>query len=566
MGYHIRSTVTLAAAPGGARGAISAPREPDAYRRDGSGEVWRPNRRGSLLTDLRAPTFSVPGFRILARLVAAVSMLRPRAGSAIVAAALAVVLSLADASTARADIGSYIVVDAGNGVVVSDGNPFQPWYPASITKLMTAYVTFRAIRAGRISPNSPVVITPEASSQSPSKMGFKIGTVLTIDNAMKMMLVKSANDIAVAIGQAVGGGSEQAFVNEMNREARRLGMTRTHFSNPNGLPDDDQVTNARDMAILAVTILREFPEYRPLFSITGLQLGGTVIRTHNRFVERFQGGDGMKTGFICNAGFNVVATATRGGRTLVAVVLGAYNTKERDEFAARILTEAFGRRPKSPTLAAFPNPPGHQQPANRRAEVCGGKRPRGNEQQDLASLTNPSGGTLLAFAPADGGGAEPAPPKSYLEATSRYMRPLVPVFIGLAPGSQPDQAIAGGDDENDDAPAAAAAPQDSKAARAAAAKAAKEAQRQAAQAQAAQARAAKLAARNAPTAGNMPASDAASIDSLIGTADAAEMKPGQAPSARIRPATGSIPSAAEPGVSVPLNLLPPAMMNPQANP
>lgn len=462
-----------------------------------------------------------------------------RAFHPLLAAVLLVAAIIAGSGSARADIGSYIVVDQRTGAVLADGNPFQPWYPASITKLMTAYVTFRAIRAGRLTLNSPVTMTQNAAGQSPSKMGFKVGTVVTVDNALKMVIVKSANDMAMALGETVGG-SESAFVGEMNREAARLGMTRTHFSNPNGLPDDAQVTTARDMAILARAILVEFPEHRALFSITGLKLGNNIIRTHNRFVERFQGGDGMKTGFICNAGFNVVATATRGGRTLIAVVLGAYSTRERDEFAARLVTESFRRHVTSPTLATFPNPPGMGAPVSRKAEVCGGQRPGPGEGQIVTSITNPNAVELSWVSPPPApkkkkgektAAAAPAAP-SFLEPTARYSRPLVPVFIGLSPNApQPALAAAGGDDDDSPAVAAPALANQKKSTAAAGA--------------AARAARAALAGSAAPTG-----------TGVVGTAMAAEA-----------PLAGdSIASAAAPGVSVPLNLLPPSMLNPAPAP
>lgn len=465
-----------------------------------------------------------------------------RAFSLLLATALIFAAAVASLSPARADIGSYIVVDQRTGAVLADGDPFQPWYPASITKLMTAYVTFRAIRAGRLTLQSPVTMTANAAGQSPSKMGFRPGTVVTVDNALKMVIVKSANDMAMALGETVGG-SESAFVAEMNREAARLGMTRTRFQNPNGLPDDAQVTTARDMAVLASAILNEFPEHRGLFSITGLKLGGSVIRTHNRFVERFQGGDGMKTGFICNAGFNVVATATRGGRTLIAVVLGAYSARERDEFAARLMTESFRRRASSPTLATFRNPPGLPAPLSRKAAVCGGQRPAPGEGQVLTSLTNPNAVELswVAAPPqpkkkkGEKAAAAPAQP-TFLETTARYSRPLVPVFIGLSPDAPQATAVAAGGDDDDDGPAVAAP--------------ALTTQQKASPAASAAAKAARAAL------GRAPAGDGAGqAAAVVGQAIAAE-----APAAR------SIASAAEPGVSVPLNLLPPSMLNPAPAP
>lgn len=344
------------------------------------------------------------------------------------------------ATAVRADIGAYVVVDAASGAVLAEKNMFQAWYPASITKLMTAYVTFRAMREGRIGPDSPVTITQNAASRPPSKMGFKVGTVLTIDTALKIIIVKSANDIAVALGEAVGGGSEGRFVDMMNAEARRLGMVATHFENPHGLPDDGQLTSARDMAVLTRAILTEFPEHRDLFKITALQLGKKTIRTHNHLLERFRGTEGMKTGFICNSGFNVVTTATRNGRTLIAVVLGAYTSVERNEFAAMLLTEAFARPAlRRGTLATLAPPSVTPPPVSVRDYTCGAKRKQrqqtaaapAGETEDVEVIGEAGNRLIVANA---GPGAAPGKPKSYLEARFSTMAP-VPIKLGGATGT-----------------------------------------------------------------------------------------------------------------------------------
>jgi D-alanyl-D-alanine carboxypeptidase len=208
---------------------------------------------------------------------------------------------------------------------------------------MTAYVTFRALRNGEINVNSPVVVSQNALNQPPSKMGLPVGTVLTIDNALKIILVKSANDIAVALAEAVAG-SEPAFIARMNREASRLGMTRTKFENPHGLPDPGQITTARDLALLASAILKEFPEHRPLFKIHAIRHGKRTLRNYNILVDRYRGATGMKTGYIRDSGFNLVASARRKGKEVVAVVLGACNAMSRAEKAAGLLDTGFRAR------------------------------------------------------------------------------------------------------------------------------------------------------------------------------------------------------------------------------
>jgi D-alanyl-D-alanine carboxypeptidase len=249
----------------------------------------------------------------------------------------------------------YLVVDMDSGKVLADRNAQQLWYPASITKLMNAYVTFKALREGRVSLQTEVVVSAAALAEPPSKMGFKVGTVIDLDNALKMMLVHSSNDIAVAVAETVGG-SEQHFVDMMNAEAARLGMSSTHFVNPNGLPAPGQATTARDLAVLARALWIEFPDRRPIFQISAIRSGKKVMKSANTLLERYRGTLGMKTGFICSSGFNIVAVAKRNGRTLIAVVLGSSNSKDRAELTARLLNDGFSKpfslMPKA-TLASF---------------------------------------------------------------------------------------------------------------------------------------------------------------------------------------------------------------------
>ncbi|WP_208999123.1 D-alanyl-D-alanine carboxypeptidase family protein [Roseibium sediminis] len=262
--------------------------------------------------------------------------------------------------SARADIGAYILIDADSGAVLDQSDATRQWYPASLTKIMTAYVTFKAIRQERISLSSAVVQSKNSLSEPPSKMGFKVGTQLTVENALKIILVKSANDIAVALGEAVGG-SEEAFIQMMNAEAQRLGMTGTRFSNPHGLPDNSQVTSARDLAILAQAFWRDFPEARSFYRHPGIQFGKKSMRSANReYLLRVPGANGMKTGYICNSGYNVAATATRGGRTLIAVILGAGSGLERIAFTRELMDKGFkkGRSgTKVQSLAGRGGPP-----------------------------------------------------------------------------------------------------------------------------------------------------------------------------------------------------------------
>lgn len=317
-----------------------------------------------------------------------------RRGPGLFGLLLASLLSIAPLASAAAtpSAGAWLVFDARTGEVVARRNVDQAWYPASVTKLMTTWVTLQAIRAGRITPNSLVPMTATASRQPPSKMGFKPGEVVTVDNALKIIMVKSANDVAYALAEAVGG-SKESFVAEMNRQARLLGMRETRFDNPHGLPDPDQVTTARDLGILARALLSEFPEADELWHLPGIQLGNTVIRNHNHLIDHYPGADGMKTGFICSSGFNVVATATRGHRRLVAVVLGARTARQRAELAAELFTKGFdgsgrglfgfGAAETLDHMARGPEAGGP--PKDVKKDICGPKKDRTPDPEDLGT-------------------------------------------------------------------------------------------------------------------------------------------------------------------------------------
>ncbi|MCI5075200.1 D-alanyl-D-alanine carboxypeptidase family protein [Oricola sp.] len=251
-----------------------------------------------------------------------------------------------------------MVVEMATGRVLEAERPFARWHPASLTKLMTAYVAFREIESGALTLKSPVRISLEAARKPPSHMAYPVGTIITLDNALKMLLVKSANDIAVAIADSVSG-SVEAFAERMNAEARRLGLEDTHFVNPHGLHDPEQYSSARDLAVLASTIRRDYPQYDHYFSTEALKDGETVYDSYNLLLGRFAGADGMKTGYICDAGFNLVGSATREGTTLIAVVLGEMSSKARAEKAADLLEAGFaslGSEGFQPVLASMTPP------------------------------------------------------------------------------------------------------------------------------------------------------------------------------------------------------------------
>ena len=317
---------------------------------------------------------------------------KPSLNGLILIAGLAIAAIVPRAAQAEA----LLVVEADTGKVLQAENATYPWYPASVTKMMTAYVTLKAVKDGRISLDTLLTVSPTAASQSPSKMGFRPGIQVTVDNALKMMMVKSANDMAAVLAEGVGG-SIDGFSAQMNQTAQRLGMTQTSYVNPNGLPAEGQVTSARDLAILARAILRDLPEYEYFMHIPSIRYGRRVTQNFNKLIGRFPGADGFKTGFICASGYNLVASATRNGKRLIAVVLGASSGKARAVRAAQLLDRGFANNGLTwlrPALGTVDNlVPIDASPPNLRDEMCGGKRkrPASDEDEDTTVAGNSSG-------------------------------------------------------------------------------------------------------------------------------------------------------------------------------
>jgi D-alanyl-D-alanine carboxypeptidase len=333
-----------------------------------------------------------------------------------------------------------LVIEADSGKVLEAENATMPWYPASVTKLMTAYVTLQAVKDGKITLDTLFTVSPVAASQSPAKMGFKPGTQVTVDNALKMMLVRSANDMAVVLAEGVGG-SIDGFAAMMNETAQKLGMTQTSYVNPNGLPADGQITSARDLAILARAIIKNLPEYEYYVHIPAIRFGRRVTQNFNHLIGRYPGADGFKTGFICASGYNLVASATRDGRRLIAVVLGASSGTMRAVRAAQLLDRGFASnnglswlRPSLGTVDSLP--PIDASPPNLRDEVCGGKHHKPPSDEDDAPLatsaangastSSETGATVILSA-----GLQPPMPKpsEWLSAPPAPAEPIV-VYTG----------------------------------------------------------------------------------------------------------------------------------------
>ncbi|MGV2083470.1 MULTISPECIES: D-alanyl-D-alanine carboxypeptidase family protein [unclassified Rhizobium] len=246
-------------------------------------------------------------------------------------------------ASAPASATPVLVVDTATRQVLYQEDAGAPWYPASTTKLMTALVVFEALRAGQVSLTTPVVMTRNATKQAFLESGLTLGRTMTLEDALFAALTASANDVAVALSEAVAP-DEASFVQRMNAEAVRLKMTGTHFSSPNGLFDRKNYTTARDLAILGMEIDQMFPEYRRFFAATAVTIDGKEIKSNNALLTSFNGTIGMKTGFLCASGRNYVGLATRNGRRVMVVLLGATTERERNERAALYLTQAFEGR------------------------------------------------------------------------------------------------------------------------------------------------------------------------------------------------------------------------------
>lgn len=238
-----------------------------------------------------------------------------------------------------------LVVDADSRQVLYQEDAGAPWYPASTTKLMTALVVFEALKAGEVTMSTHVTMTRNATKQAFLESGLTLGRAMTLEDALYAVITASANDVAVALAEAVAP-DQAAFVARMNKTAERLGLTGTHFSNPNGLFDKANYTTARDLAILGMEVDRAFPGYRRFFQASAVTIDGKEIKSNNLLLTQFSGTIGMKTGFICASGRNIVGLAMRGGRRMMVVILGATTERERNERSAQYLTQAFdGRLP-----------------------------------------------------------------------------------------------------------------------------------------------------------------------------------------------------------------------------
>jgi len=320
-----------------------------------------------------------------------------------------------------------IVTDASTGEVLYEQNADAIRYPASITKVMTIYLTFEALQTGRLHPDDRVPFSAHASAQAPTKLGVPVGESISVDEALRALTVKSANDAAVALAEKVGG-SERAFATMMTVRAQELGMTNSRYVDANGLPDTRQVTTARDIATLWRAMMRDYPQYYYYFGLKSFDYQGRTIVSHNSLILHTPGVDGSKTGFTNAAGFNIVASAVRNGRRLITVVMGGDSTAARDAHADDLIDAGFTvfhRREmgQQTTIAQNLFEPAPVGPIMRPPTE------QGSADQDGLKivLTNPSS-TLTDAELASLHAAEAAPPKP-IQVAQNTVRPEAPAKL-----------------------------------------------------------------------------------------------------------------------------------------
>jgi D-alanyl-D-alanine carboxypeptidase len=302
-------------------------------------------------------------------------------------------------------VAAAIVVDMNTGIILHSQAPDTPRYPASLTKMMTLYVLFSCLKDGKITLSSDLVVTAHAESQAPTKLGLKQGTTIKVEDAIKALVTQSANDAAVTIAENLAG-TEENFARYMTQTARNIGMTNTTFRNASGLPDDEQITTARDMATLATHLIHDYPQYYGVFETRYFTYAGRKYRNHNRLLFGYKGTDGIKTGYTRASGFNLTASVHRGNKHLVAVVLGGKTGSQRDAAMRALLDKNF--------VEASDTKP--------------------TKEQLVAALVSPSGARTPAPVPQVAKPAAPAPAPDVVEAAAPTP---VPQVVKPAPAAKP---------------------------------------------------------------------------------------------------------------------------------
>ncbi len=359
-----------------------------------------------------------PGARLLGRiglcLIAAIGLLAPLPAAARHWPAVE-----------SAPVFEWILLDAETGQVLSEHNADVPTPPASLTKMMTLYLTFEALNQGRVRLDQQFYVSEEAASRAPSKLGLTPGDSVSVRDLILGIVTKSANDAASVLAEGLGG-TEANFVQYMNWQARQLGMQQTWYRNASGLPDPEQHTTARDVARLALALIHQFPREYRYFSTREFDFRGEIVRGHNHLLDWYQGADGIKTGFVNASGFNLAASAVRDGHRQIGVIMGGRSWRSRDEQMASLLDQGFAvlaaARPGQPQYAALATgapPPAAAAPPH---------TPAPQPVMAAAPAASPMAAVPAAApsAPADAAGAHPRPGflGNVARSTLRHLSPV----------------------------------------------------------------------------------------------------------------------------------------------
>ena len=340
-------------------------------------------------------------------------------GFAPVAAALASTSDLSHAENYSPPTAS-IVVDGNSGTTLQASNPDAPRHPASLTKIMTLYLLFERLEAGKLKLDGPLKVSEHASEQAPTKLGLRPGETIAVEDAIKAIVTKSANDAAVAVAENLGG-NEDHFAKLMTQKARALGMTRTTYTNASGLPDDDQITTARDQALLGRLIQKRFPHYYKYFSTKSFVYHGATMLNHNHLLGAIEGVDGIKTGFTRASGFNLVTSVHRDGRYIVAVVMGGRSSLERDAQMRELISaqiKGISLKRAAPVIAKS-NQPNETKPALAYVPVAS----QGNPLDPIQPLSS----STFQTTPVQSASLAPIPqPQPNDQVAARWLPPAPP--------------------------------------------------------------------------------------------------------------------------------------------
>jgi D-alanyl-D-alanine carboxypeptidase len=362
-------------------------------------------------------------------------------------------------AAARGSRHAAMILDANTGAVLHSQDGDEQRHPASLTKMMTLYLAFETIESGRLSMTDKITISPEAASQAPSKLELDVGEQITVSDAIRAVITKSANDVAVALAEKIGG-TERTFVGLMNTRARDLGMSKTHFENASGLPNSAQVTTARDMITLGLRLQDDFPKYYPLFAMRAFEYNGATHRNHNTMLNTFQGVDGIKTGYTSASGFNLVSSVHRGDRHLVGAVFGGSSAGQRNSEMRSLLMRAFARASTEKTRKPAPSLIAKLKSSPKLAERPKPKdKPKVQVAEAAKPAVVPAAPPAVAPAPEPAPAAEPAPtpePAPQAEAAPQPAAAPIDVFkvkrVIVAPRQGPPRPAPSADETTDMSP------------------------------------------------------------------------------------------------------------------